>query len=164
MLCSHCQKRPAVTYMKQVINGKAMELALCAECAAEQGFSSAFGFNPGDFWGSLFAEPAKRVREDTERCPDCGSSFRDVAQRGRPVCPTCYVTFYERLLPSVQRIHGKTQHTGKVAEHAGESARTEHALKQLREQLEVCVANQEYEKCAQLRDRIRELEGKGDPS
>lgn len=162
MLCEKCHKRTATTHLKQTVNGNTVEMNLCSECAAEQGFPANFGFDFGNFWGSLFAEPAKRVREDTVRCPDCGCSFREVVQMGRPACPTCYVTFYDRLLPSVQRIHGKTQHTGKVAERADKTTKIEHELKQLREQLEVCVANQEYEKCAQLRDRIRALEEEGD--
>jgi protein arginine kinase activator len=138
---------------------------LCAECAAQQGLPATlgnFGLDFGDFWGSLFAEPAKRMREDTIRCPDCGRSFRGIAELGKPGCPTCYLTFYDRLLPSIQRIHGKTQHTGKVAERADEQVKTEFELKSLREQLEKCLAEQDYETCAQLRDRIRELEGDGE--
>lgn len=162
MLCDKCKKQTATTHVKQTVNGKTTEMNLCPDCAAQQGLSatfSNFGFDFGDFWGSLFAEPAKRVREDTVRCPDCGRSFREVAEMGKPGCPTCYVTFYDRLLPSIQRIHGKTQHTGKVGEQADESSKTEHQLRSLREQLEQCVADQEFERCAELRDRIRELEG-----
>ncbi len=165
MLCDHCKKQTATTHVKQTVNGKTTEMNLCSDCAVEQGLSpsfSNFGFDFGDFWGSLFAEPAKRMREDTVRCPDCGHSFREIAEIGRPGCPTCYVTFYDRLLPSIQRIHGKTQHTGKIGEQADDTAKTEHELKMLREQLEQCVANQEFERCAQLRDRIRELEGDGE--
>ena len=161
MLCDNCKKNVATTHVKQTINGNTTEMNLCAQCAAKQGFSSSFGelgFDFGDFWGSLFAEPAKRVREDAVRCPDCGRSFREVAQLGKPGCPTCYTTFYDRLLPSIQRIHGKVQHTGKVSEQADEQLKTEHELELLRTELERCVAQQEFEKCAELRDRIRQLE------
>lgn len=164
MLCDKCKKNTATTHVKQTINGETTEMFLCADCAAQQGVGSTFGnfgFDFGDLWGSLFAEPAKRVREDTVRCADCGRSFREIAQNGKPGCPTCYTTFYDRLLPSIQRIHGKTQHTGKVGDRADEQVKYEHELKQLREQLEQCIANQEYEKCVELRDRIRQLEEGG---
>ena len=92
------------------------------------------------------------------RCEDCCHSFKEIAELGRPGCPSCYRTFYDRLLPSIQRIHGKTQHTGKIAEKADDSLKKEHELKELREQLAAHIANQEYEQCAALRDRIRALE------
>lgn len=161
MLCDTCKKNHATTYVKHIVNGVTTELHLCADCAASQGVGGTFGFDFGDFWGSLFAEPAKRMREDAVRCADCGRSFREIAAAGRPGCPTCYTTFYDRLLPSVQRIHGKTQHTGKVAEKAEEPLKTERELERLKKELEACIADQEYEKCVQLRDRIRELEEGG---
>ena len=80
---------------------------------------------------------------------------------GKAGCPTCYHTFYNRLLPSIRRIHGKTQHTGKVAQKANDGVKKERELQRLREQLEQCVAAQEYEKCAELRDKIQQLEQKG---
>ena len=55
MLCEHCQKRPATTHITRTVNGKTTQLNLCAHCAAEQGFHSAFGFDLNDFWGSLFS-------------------------------------------------------------------------------------------------------------
>lgn len=159
MLCENCQKRPATTHITRTVNGKTTQLNLCAHCAAEQGFHSAFGFDLNDFWGSLFSEPTLATSENAVRCPDCGHSFKEIAEQGRPGCPTCYRTFYDRLLPSIQRIHGKTQHTGKVAENAEDTVKRERELQALREELNQHITNQEYEKCAALRDRIRELEG-----
>ncbi len=165
MLCDKCKQNTATTFVKQTVNGKTTQMHLCSECAAEQGLSATignFGLDFGDFWGSLFAEPTKRMREDTLRCPDCGHSFRQIAEMGRPACPACYVTFYDRLIPSIQRIHGKTQHTGKVAEKADDSVKRQRELTALREELTRCVEQQEFEKCAELRDRIRQLEEEGE--
>jgi protein arginine kinase activator len=61
-------------------------------------------------------------------------------------------------LPSIQRIHGKTAHTGKVPSGAGEGLKKERELERLRSELAKCIEAQQYEKCAELRDRIRELE------
>ncbi len=165
MMCEHCGKRPATTHITKTVGGKTSKWNLCAQCAAEHGFTGAFGgfgFDLNDFWGSLFSEPAKIAPTDTVRCEDCGRSFREIAELGRPGCPTCYRTFYDRLLPSIQRIHGKTQHTGKVAAPiATETVSRESELQQLREQLANHIKNQEYEQCAALRDRIRALEEEG---
>ena len=183
MMCQNCGKNPATTHVKRTINGKTAEWHLCAECAAKQGLENMFGglgFELGDFWGSLFAEPATREMADTLRCPGCGRRFHDIAQSGKVGCAQCYTTFYDRLLPSVQRIHGKTRHTGKVplsaslkteqpAEEASAKKQAPEApalspetpdreLSQLRKQLDQCIQQQQYEQCAVLRDRIRELE------
>ena len=161
MYCDHCGKNAATTFVKKTINGKTTELHLCAQCAAKQGLGSAFGFDFGDFWGSLFAEPSQRAIADTVRCPDCGTGFREIADAGRPGCPTCYLTFYDRLLPSIHRIHGKTQHTGKVAVQADGTVKKEKKLQELKERLNTCIAEQDYETCAKLRDEIRALEQEG---
>ena len=164
MYCDYCGKYPATTHVKKTVNGQTTELNLCSHCAAEHGFGTTlntFGLDLGDFWGSLFSEPSKKSTEDLVRCEDCGRSFREIADLGKAGCPTCYRTFYNRLLPSIRRIHGKTQHTGKFAEKADETVKKEHELQSLREQLEQCVAAQEYEKCAELRDKIQKLEQKG---
>ena len=158
MYCDYCGKHAATTHVKKTINGKTTELHLCAQCAAQQGI----GFDLGDFWGSLFAEPAQRAQADTLRCPDCGIGFREIADAGRPGCPTCYLTFYDRLLPSIQRIHGKTQHTGKIAVQTDDSVKKERKLQELRERLNTCIAEQDYETCATLRDEIRALEQEGE--
>ena len=106
MLCDHCGKRPATTHIKRTVNGKTTEYNLCPVCAAEQGFGTTMGglgLDLNDFWGSLFAGPAATAPEDTVRCEDCGRSFKEIAAQGRPGCPTCYRTFYDRLLPSQSR-------------------------------------------------------------
>ncbi len=164
MLCQNCGKNLATTHMKKTINGETTELHLCAACAAKQGLNTVWnglGLDLGNFWGSLFAEPAVREQADAVRCECCGSTFADIARSGRAGCPCCYTTFYDRLLPYIRRIHGKTRHTGKVPSAAGEEAKKEKQLDDLRRRLAESIANQEYEKCAELRDSIRALEGDG---
>ncbi|HBT64302.1 MAG TPA: hypothetical protein DEB10_06550 [Ruminococcaceae bacterium] len=166
MLCQNCEKRTATTFIKKTINGKTTQWHLCAECAAKQGFDSMFngvGFDLGDFWGSLFAEPSARSITDAVRCKGCGHSFREIAESGKAGCPTCYTTFYDRLLPSIQRIHGKTGHTGKVPNSGGIQLKNERELDRLRKELTDCIAAQQYEKCASLRDRIHEIEKEENP-
>ena len=162
MLCQSCGKKEATTYLKRTVNGQTAETHLCGDCAAQQGADPFFtnwpGFSLGDFWGSLFSEPAARAKADTLRCEGCGHTFGEMARTGRAGCPVCYTTFYDRLLPSIQRIHGKTRHTGKLPDGAGESLRKERELDRLRRELNDCIAGQQCENCAALRDQIRTLE------
>ncbi len=161
MLCQKCGKHVATTHVKKTINGETTELHLCSQCAQEQGLGSVFGgmgFDLGDFWGSLFDEPAARALADTVRCEGCGSSFQEIVDSGKVGCPVCYTTFYDRLLPSIQRIHGKAQHVGKLPSAADEDAKQRQELDRLKRELAESISRQEYEKCAELRDRIRALE------
>lgn len=161
MLCQHCQKRNATTHVKRTVNGKTTELLLCSECASALGVGvfSKGTLGVGNLFGSLFAEPLLRESAEQTCCPSCSKSLRDIVQSGLLGCPDCYTTFYDRLLPSVQRIHGKTSHVGKVAAGGSVKCHREQELAQLRAQLNDAVTKQEYERCAELRDRIKELEG-----
>ena len=85
MLCQNCGKNQATTHVKKTINGETSELHLCAACAAKQGLGgmwNGFGFDLGDFWGSLFAEPAARELADSVRCEGCGKTFQEIAHTG----------------------------------------------------------------------------------
>lgn len=157
MLCQKCGKNNAVTHVKRTVNGKTTEIHLCAACAKEEGLAKLFDIN--GFFGSLFADPSLKTAEKEEKCEGCGKTFREIAASGKAGCAACYTTFYDRLLPSLRQIHGKTEHVGKIPRGAGEEIRAKRELESLKEQLNTAIAAQEYEKCAVLRDRIRELEG-----
>lgn len=160
MLCEKCGKNVATTHLKRTINGNTTELHLCSACAAQEGIGGMFGgLKLGNFWGSLLAEPAISTAGDFARCEGCGKTYREIASSGQAGCPSCYTAFYDRLLPSIQRIHGKTVHVGKTPAMADSAVQRERELRELRDKLSRAIAAQEYEKCAALRDRIRELEG-----
>lgn len=93
-----------------------------------------------------------------KRCQCCGSSFEDIAKTGKVGCAECYDVFYEELLPSIQRIHGRTAHTGKLAHSAGTEVKVRNEIAKYRAELEKAIKDQEFEKAAELRDRIKELE------
>lgn len=161
MLCEKCGKHVATTHVKRTINGKTEEYYLCASCAGAHGMHTMWdGFDLGNLWSSLFAEPSARSLGDTVRCSSCGRSFREIVESGKAGCPQCYTTFYDRLLPSLQRIHGKVRHTGKIPAAGGEEAKKARKLEELKKELAESIEKQEYEKCAKLRDEIREWEAK----
>lgn len=163
MLCQHCKQNVATTHVRRTIDGKTTEYHLCSACAKEQGFSDMFGkmgLDLGNFWGSFFAEPTSHAMADAARCPSCGATFSEIAHSGKVGCPTCYTTFYDRLLPSIERIHGKVKHGGKLPQAADETAKQKQKLSQLQEELNRCIQEQKYEECAALRDEIRALEQK----
>lgn len=159
MLCQSCEKKQATTHIKTILNGELKEYRLCSECAKKLGYGpfwSDAGFDLDKLFGS-FMEGLDGSRTQ-KRCQCCGSSFEDIAKSGKVGCAECYETFYEELLPSVRRIHGRTSHTGKLAHSAGTEVKIRNEIAKCRSELEQAIKDQEFEKAAELRDRIRELE------
>lgn len=170
MMCDDCGKRPAAVHISKVVNGAKSEAHLCQECAQSQGQFSfmtepTFTFHnilAGLFDPDTVVHGTKGVKT-RNRCPNCGLTFADFRRLGHLGCDQCYDTFNVELEPLLRRIHGSTGHTGKVphgAKHG--SVRKERELMRLQEELHRAVVNEEYEKAAELRDHIRELEDAGD--
>lgn len=159
MLCQSCEKRKATTHIKTILNGELKEYNLCPECAAKLGYDSFFGnvgFDLDKLFGSFMEGTG--FEKNTKRCPACGAGFDDIARSGKVGCANCYNVFYEELLPSIQRIHGRTHHTGKLAHSAGTEVKIKSEIAKCKYELEQAVKAQEFEKAAELRDKIRELE------
>ena len=159
MLCQSCEKRQATTHIKTILNGELKEFRLCPECASKLGYGSFFG-NFGFDMDKLFGSFMEGFGSEhgSKRCSFCGSSFEEIAKSGKIGCAHCYEEFYEDLLPSIRRIHGRTSHTGKLARSAGNEVRIKNEITKCRTELEKAIKEQEFEKAAELRDRIRELE------
>lgn len=167
MLCQQCQKKVANVHFTQIINGKKVEMYLCEQCANEKG---QLGFSPqlnlGDFlWGFPgFGGSAGFVQvEQPEevRCDICGMSFEDFRKTGKLGCSNCYRLFRENLSPILRRIHGNIEHKGKVPKKVSNCVNTTKELVRLKAELTAAIGHEEYEKAAELRDRIRNLESTG---
>ncbi len=159
MLCQSCEKRQASTHIKTILNGELKEFNLCSECAAKLGYGSFFtnfGFDIDKLFGSFMdvTSPQRKAK----RCQFCGSSFEEIARSGKVGCAHCYEEFYDELLPSIQRIHGRTNHTGKLARSAGTEVKVKNEIAKCKAELEEAIKTQEFEKAAELRDKIKELE------
>lgn len=169
MLCERCKKKEATTHLRESINGSVRELHLCEDCAAQLGYDKIFpvfnpfenyGMNLQDFLGSMFSQTAAQSIGSGKRCEFCGTTFEELAQSAMAGCAHCYEMFYKDLLPSIQRIHGKTRHIGKIPGTAGKALKQKKELESLKQQMSEAVAAQEFEKAAGLRDKIREIEKK----
>ena len=167
MLCQNCGKYEATTHIKRVVNGDTTEMHLCSDCAQHLGYGdmfSGFGLNLDDFFGGFLEDTVQKLSAPTQdKCPKCGNTFEDIVRSGKVGCSECYRMFYDKLLPSIQRIHGRIQHSGKQIAAEAKSKKVEEekptdVLASLKQQLNEAVEKQEYEQAAVLRDKIKELE------
>jgi protein arginine kinase activator len=119
-------------------------------------------FDFGNLLSGFFELPqlgGSQSRAELPKCPACGTDFAQIAKTGRVGCAQCYDIFDEQLLPSIRRIHGDTMHLGKLPKSAGKQARVKAELSSLKEELQEAIRVQEFERAAELRDKINSLEG-----
>lgn len=161
MICENCGKNQANTHFKSIVNGKHIEMSLCSDCAKAMGIGNMFTHTATDFssfLGSFFGDGLPS-RTSATRCKSCGTSFADIARSGKVGCADCYTNFYDELLPSIQKIHGNIQHTGKVANGVDIKVKVTREIEKTKQQLAQAVKEQNFELAAKLRDKINELEG-----
>jgi protein arginine kinase activator len=165
MLCQNCNKRPANVHFTKIINNKKTEMYLCEQCANEKG---QFGFgSPLDVTNFLFgfANSGNDAAYDISAardavCKKCGMDYEDFLKTGKMGCGECYNTFREKLKPALKRLHGTLKHSGKFPLRRSKEKDLSEQIERLKEQLERAIQNEEYEKAAELRDKIRALENK----
>ncbi len=165
MLCEECRERPATVHLTRIVNNRKTEAHLCERCARERedfGWMMEPKFSIHNLLAGLLdtngSPPAVSPAGQEVRCDKCGLTYRDFARLGRLGCRDCYDRFRERLDPLLRRIHGGTRHAGKVPRRTGGAARARRELERLRQELQRAVTREEFEKAAELRDRIREME------
>ena len=168
MNCEECGKRPATLHLTKIVNGEKTVYHICEQCASEKGdvFTGFHNFSINNLLSGLlkFDPMQKNGREPATskplRCETCGLTYAQFSKSGRFGCSDCYTFLGDRLDPLFRRIHGNTQHSGKVPERTGGQLKIRKELEQLKRALQNHVASEEFEKAAEMRDRIRALEQK----
>lgn len=172
MDCQICNKRPANVHITKIINGVKNELHICEQCAKEKEgigvnnqlpvFNTPFSFSNiiAGLMDFTSAGSFPNTSMQQVRCPVCNLGYDEFKKTGRFGCSECYESFGNNLEPLFKRIHGNTQHTGKVPKRTGGIIRIKRDIEKLKYELKRAIENEEYEKAAELRDKIKVLENK----
>ncbi len=165
MFCDDCKQNPATVHLTQMVNGKKVDMHLCTECAAQKGlllFDQNKKFSIpnflGSFLGSDFNLQDVPSPASTNTCSNCGMSFADIRQTGKLGCSECYKAFDNELEPTLRRIHGNSNHVGKIPIRGGERVFLQKEMRELKLELQQAIKGEEYEQAAEIRDKIKELE------
>ena len=160
--CDHCAK-PAVVHNTVIVNGSMTEVHLCEDHASATGINMP---GPGpihQLLGQLSQVGSTRPRGPA--CPECGHTFQDFKASGLLGCAACYDAFASTVAPVIERAHaGATEHVGSSPSGTDDARQRAALLAQLLRDLEQAVATEQYERAAQLRDRLRELRPDAAPS
>jgi protein arginine kinase activator len=168
MKCQVCQQKPAsirVTELRE--DPKAPpgpagtlieEQELCEACA--KGLDLPYApvqVALLDVW-KLLQSGVVKADVPTQSCPECGWTLTDFRTKGRLGCPRDYEVFREHIDDLLERIHNASEHHGRLPGRP-EAARSAQAdVETLREELADAIRAEEYERAAELRDRLHALE------
>jgi len=161
MLCDDCGENEAILHVTKIENNQMNTYHLCEGCASAKGLEA--GGAAGDYPLTDFLEQVGRATGSAAApgpCPYCGMRLEEFKKLGRLGCPQCYVAFEPHLATLLRRLHGATQHLGKVYLPPDPTrAQQQERLAGLRRKLDRAVQSEDFERAAQLRDQIRSLEG-----
>ena len=94
------------------------------------------------------------------KCERCGMTYYDFQKKGKLGCGDCYEKFGKNLSELLRKIHGSDRHVGKMPFKGERTIKEQEDLKRLKDELNRMIQQEEFEKAAMLRDRIKELEEK----
>jgi protein arginine kinase activator len=171
MVCDVCGKNQATVHLTEIVDEQMNELHLCEECARQKSIQMEQQFGLSDLLAGLaeFEKPEDADKEGVRlKCPSCKLTYADFKKIGRLGCGECYTAFKRHLGPLLKRIHGTAQHVGKssakvVAAAAAAAAAPKETIdvQELRAQLQKAIESEAFEEAARLRDKIKELEKRG---
>ena len=154
MKCENCGKNEVTFIYRSNINGKVTEKHLCAECAAEQGYTQQLAARQDRLMRSFFEDPFG------------GSFFRPMlGGRSRFFGEDLFDDFFREMpaLTGEPEAAAKAEETARKQEKLvddKEESRFARArrLNALRLEMKKAVHKEEFEEAARLRDEIRKLE------
>ncbi len=163
-LCERCKKAQATFHLTNIHpNGAKVERHLCDRCAAEEGLlqPGKSGIDMHDLIQTFVqSTPTQAPGAAHLVCEACGISFVEFRNQGLLGCPADYDAFREQLHKLIERAHGgAAHHVGKSPKSLGAPRAPRQDSSRLRRLLDEAVAAEDYERAAELRDRIRKLEG-----
>ena len=167
MLCDRCEKNEAKIHLTQIQNKEMTTRHLCESCAAALGLDAGPAGSPAaaaaaplaDFLAQMGKAIASESTATAGTCPSCGLTLADFKRTGRLGCGRCWGAFEGNLRGLLRKLHGGTQHVGKVYLPADPTAVDRSArVNSLRRSLQRAVDEEDFDRAAALRDQIRRLE------
>jgi protein arginine kinase activator len=157
MLCDECGKEPAKVHYKEMKDNQVAEFHLCEKCALAKGIQIPGKKHPFSI-PNMLASMAEEVSSGVGSCGACGLSYKEFRDSGRLGCPRCYDAFKEQLKPLLRKIHGSNVHIGKSPQQSQGVFERKREIEALKVDLNRAIESEDFEKAAELRDKIRDLE------
>lgn len=175
MLCQKCHKKTASVFISSIINGQETRMYLCNDCAKDYplfNFNFQEPFSIKDVMDKFKIEDDNSSSNEYEKllavdkdstdkeiiCPNCYSTYEEYRETGKLGCSKCYETFEKQLKPILKNIYGYEEYIGKIPKKYDNHIYINNEIRILKEDLNRAVEQEEYEKAADIRDKIKDLE------
>ena len=165
MMCDDCGVRPANFILKAVTGEGVHEKNLCAVCMAKYQ-KKIPGLDISNLAGILSGilenkgnSPVEEQNSEYDElvCGGCGMTYAQFRKEGKLGCARCYAEFKKPLESLLLKVHGNTQHAGRMPGGLQNDASIRLRIDKLRQDLVKAIAAEEYEQAAQIRDQVRAL-------
>ena len=158
MVCQFCKLKEATVHVTEIADNKVKKVDDCAACAKEKNYNDPAAFAIADHLLGLGA--AQKMEEASEAvgtlsCDQCGYTQADFKKSGRLGCAHCYDIFSDGLDSVLKTMHKDIRHRGKVPAGMQSALAGAHRLQSLNRDLQVAIAQEDFESAARLRDEIK---------
>lgn len=162
MFCDVCRKNASFIYFVRVLNNKVIRTNLCEDCFKNLWKDMTFKPLSEIFEGLKPAEtkPAPRgglVGKEVT-CKNCSTKLSSYFKEGFLGCSECYKAFAPALRETLKESYGDVVYGGKIPKGLAETTKIGIKLHKLRRKLKLYIKEEEYEKAADTRDEIINLE------
>lgn len=169
--CERCNKYKANVHIVKVFDGIKKELNICEKCAKELGefnlnsitnVENTFSLN---ILGGLLEyfnnnQPSSVIKINDSECPKCKTTYAEFKNSGFLGCDKCYDQFMKILDIFIKRVQNSSEHTGKIPFRCGGNVIIKRELSSLKDDLQKAILSEEYEKAAEIRDKIKNIQDK----
>jgi len=162
MICENCKNRQANVHIIQVGQGYKKEINLCLFCLHEKGMNNSF-VHLSDILGDIIKEFITKDNAGIKKfsgivCSGCSMPFERFFETGLLGCPECYNSFEIELKRILHKFHGTSIHiTDSSKVITSPQSITTNDVKKLKTDLNTALKSENFEKAAELRDRLRLL-------
>ena len=151
MLCNDCNSRQATIHRVTNINGVVHEEHLCPICDQKRKPKSEFSL-----FDSLLGMGSALTPKQSKVCINCGMSLEDFYSAGSVGCEKCYDEFASQILPKIQRCQPRIANLSKAPTQKRKERSPEYL--KLKQELAKALEVEDYEKAAQIHERIKKME------
>ena len=170
MLCQKCNKKIASVFISSIINGKEIRIYLCDDCIKDyqlvnfnyqspfsiKDIMDKFKLNEGNYTCQEKENSVSidnNYEENDITCPNCCSTYNEYRKTGKLGCSRCYEVFEDKL----KNTYDYEEYIGKIPKKDNNYVNISKEIKILKEDLNMAVQKEEYEKAAEIRDKIKDL-------
>ncbi len=167
--CERCNKYQANVHIIKIFDGIKKELNICERCAKELGefnlnsildvestFSTNILSGLVEYFNNNQQSPIVKINDS--ECNNCKTTYVEFKNTGFLGCDKCYSQFIKILSIFIKRVQNGTEHNGKIPSRCGKSVIMRKEISNLKDRLQQSILSEEYEKAAEIRDLIKDLE------